>query len=64
MTTATANETTSNDTGIGRRLHDAGDRVVEVMRIDSIGALMKKHPFAALGIGFGLGYLIARVLHR
>jgi len=65
MTTATANETTShNNDGIGRRLHDAGDRVVEVMRIDSIGALMKKHPFAALGIGFGLGYLIGRVLHR
>jgi hypothetical protein len=61
----TTNQTTSDiDEGIGRRLHEAGDRVVEVMRIDSIGALMKKHPFAALGIGFGLGYLIARILHR
>ncbi len=61
----TTNETTSHiDDGIAQRLHEASDRLVEVMRIDSLGALMKKHPFAALGIGFGLGYLIARVLHR
>jgi ElaB/YqjD/DUF883 family membrane-anchored ribosome-binding protein len=70
----TTNETTSHtDDRIAKRLHEAGDRLVEIKedlasnvgtRIASLGALMKKHPFAALGIGFGLGYLIARVLHR
>lgn len=62
--TTTNQPTSHSDENIGQRLHEAGDRVVEVLRIDSIGALMKKHPFAALGIGFGLGYLIARILHR
>lgn len=62
--TTTNQSTSHSDETIGQRLHEAGDRVVEVMHIDSLGALMKKHPFAALGIGFGLGYLIARILHR
>ena len=70
----TTNENTSHtDDGIAKRLHDAGDRLVEIKgdvassvgtRIASLGALMKKHPFAAVGIGLGLGYLIGRVLHR
>lgn len=33
-------------------------------RVDSLGTLMKAHPFAALGVGLGLGYLIARIVHR
>jgi len=71
--------TTTNKTGnhpedtIGQRLQDAGERFVEIKedvannlgrRVDSLGALIKEHPLAALGIGFGIGYLIARLLHR
>ena len=71
--------TTTNKTGdhpddsIGPRLQDAGERFVEIKddvannlgsRVDSLGALIKRHPLAALGIGFGIGYLLARLLHR
>ena len=71
--------TTTNKTGnhpedtIGQRLQDAGERFVEIKedvannlgrRVDSLGALIKRHPLAALGIGFGIGYLLARLLHR
>jgi ElaB/YqjD/DUF883 family membrane-anchored ribosome-binding protein len=33
-------------------------------RVDSLGALIRQHPFAAAGIGLGIGYLVARLLHR
>jgi ElaB/YqjD/DUF883 family membrane-anchored ribosome-binding protein len=67
--------TTTNQTGslphdhVSRGVHDAdeqlaalGDRVAK--RVDSLASLMKDHPFAALGIGLGVGYLLARLLHR
>ena len=70
----TTNKTDDNpDDGIGQRLQGAGERFVEIKddvannlgrRVDSLGALIKKHPLAALGIGFGIGYLLARLLHR
>jgi hypothetical protein len=49
--------------------HETADRFVELKddlarRVDTLGTLMKAHPFAALGVGLGLGYLLARVLHR
>jgi hypothetical protein len=48
---------------------ETADRFVELRddlarRVDTLGTLMKAHPFAALGVGLGLGYLLARVLHR
>jgi ElaB/YqjD/DUF883 family membrane-anchored ribosome-binding protein len=33
-------------------------------RVDTLGTLVKTHPFAALGVGFGIGYLLARLAHR
>ena len=33
-------------------------------RLDSLGKLIQKHPLLAVGIGFGAGYLVARLLHR
>jgi ElaB/YqjD/DUF883 family membrane-anchored ribosome-binding protein len=70
--------TTTNTTGspadsIGQRLQDAGERFAEIKddvasnlgkRVDSLEALLRKHPLAALGVGLGIGYLIARLLHR
>jgi ElaB/YqjD/DUF883 family membrane-anchored ribosome-binding protein len=58
---------------LASRLQDAGERIIEFKdettktlgkRIDAMGALMKKHPIAALGLGVGTGYLLARILHR
>ena len=69
----TTNKTDSSADSIGQRLQDAGERFVEIKddvannlgkRVDSLGALIKKHPLAALGVGLGIGYLIARLLHR
>jgi len=72
MTTTT---TTGNhgDDGIGQRIEQDGHRLGEITRavarhlgarVESLGALIKEHPFAAAGIGLGIGYLIARLLHR
>jgi len=55
------------------RLQDAGEKIIDFKdettktlgkRVDALGAVMKKHPLAALGIGLGTGYLLARILHR
>ncbi len=71
--------TTTNTTGnhggetIGQRIEQAGDRFVQIKddvtknlgtRVESLGALIKDHPFAAAGIGLAIGYLAARLLHR
>ena len=54
-------------------LHDAGEHVVDFKddaardlgrRVDGLGALMKKHPLLAIGIGVTTGYVLARILHR
>lgn len=71
--------TITNKTGnhggeaISQRIEQAGDRLVEIKdhvtkslgtRVESLGALIKDHPFAAAGIGLAIGYLAARLLHR
>lgn len=33
-------------------------------RVDTLGILAKAHPLAALGVGLGVGYLLARLVHR
>jgi ElaB/YqjD/DUF883 family membrane-anchored ribosome-binding protein len=72
MTTTNKTDTHSDDR-IGQRIEQAGDRLIEIKqevtrslgtRIESLGGLIKDHPFAALGIGLGIGYLAARILHR
>lgn len=61
------------DETIGQRIEQAGDRFVQIKdnvtknlgtRVESLGALIKDHPFAAAGIGLAIGYLAARLLHR
>ena len=61
------------DDTIGQRVHEASDRLVELKdevaqqverRVDSLAVLIKDHPFAAIGVGLGIGYLIARIVHR
>jgi len=70
----TTNKTANNlEEGVDQRLHDAADRLSEMKddvaknlheRVDSLGTLMKAHPLAAIGIGVGIGYLLARLVHR
>lgn len=71
--TITNKTATHGDDGIAQRIGQAGDRIVEIKddvakhigsRVESLGALIKRHPFAAMGIGLGIGYLAARILHR
>jgi ElaB/YqjD/DUF883 family membrane-anchored ribosome-binding protein len=38
-------------------------KIVE-SRFDALGKMIQQRPFMAVGIGFGLGYVIARLLHR
>jgi ElaB/YqjD/DUF883 family membrane-anchored ribosome-binding protein len=49
--------------------HETAERFVELKdgvakRVDTLGALIQQHPLAALGIGLGIGYLLARLVHR
>jgi len=62
-----------SDDSLGQQVEQAGDRAVEIKdeiarqlaaRVESLGTLIREHPFAAAGIGFGIGYLVARLLHR
>lgn len=61
------------DDSVGQRIEQASERLVEIKndvartvgtRVKSLGALIQDHPFAALGIGLGIGYLAARIVHR
>jgi len=72
MTTTTKTQSHGDD-GISQRLEEAGARLVEIRdevainlgnRVDSLGKVIRKHPLAAVGVGFGLGYLLARIVHR
>ena len=63
----------SGDDNLGHRIEDASERLGEIRhevvrnlttRVESLGALIKDHPFAAAGIGLGIGYLAARLVHR
>jgi len=48
------------------RLMDAKDVAVDRggAALNRIGALIKEHPIAAIGIAFGVGYLTVRMLRR
>jgi ElaB/YqjD/DUF883 family membrane-anchored ribosome-binding protein len=64
---------TNSEDGLGQRLHDATDQILDVkqqvvknltQQAGDLEALIKKHPLLAIGIGLGIGYLIARLVHR
>jgi len=66
----TKNETTED---LMSRLKDAGERIIEFKdetqktlgkRVDTLGDLMKEHPLLAVGVGLGVGYVLARIIHR
>jgi ElaB/YqjD/DUF883 family membrane-anchored ribosome-binding protein len=48
------------------RAIDAKDVALENGRaaLDRVGALVKEHPFAALAIAFGVGYVTIRMLRK
>ena len=52
---------------------DTADRVAELKdevihaveaRLDALGKAIQKHPLLAVGIGVGIGYVLARLLRR
>jgi ElaB/YqjD/DUF883 family membrane-anchored ribosome-binding protein len=51
---------------IKERLVDAKDMAFDRGKegINRVGALIKEHPIAAIGIAFGIGYLTVRMLRR
>ena len=53
-------------TTITNKTTELQDAVTEKLteRVDALGELIRKHPLAAVGIGLGVGYLIARLVHR
>jgi len=44
-------------------LRDEAIRAIEE-RVAALGKAIQKHPLLAVGIGFGAGYVVARLLHR
>jgi ElaB/YqjD/DUF883 family membrane-anchored ribosome-binding protein len=49
-----------------QRVAELKDEAIHVIedRVEALGNAIQKHPFAAVGIGIGIGYLLARLLHR
>jgi len=45
---------------------DVKDQAVEKggLALERAGALIKEHPIAAIGIAFGVGYIVVRMLKR
>ena len=67
MTKKTADDVVANLADEAReRVAELEDKVVHAVetRLDSFAKLIQKHPLLAVGIGFGAGYLVARLLHR
>ncbi len=59
------------ETGVSEMLHDASARLVDFKddslatlgkRVDMVGKMIKKHPFAAVGISLGAGFVISRIV--
>jgi ElaB/YqjD/DUF883 family membrane-anchored ribosome-binding protein len=44
-------------------LKDEAIHAIEA-RLEALGKAIQKHPLLAVGIGFGVGYVVARMLHR
>ena len=44
-------------------LRDEAIRAIEE-KVAALGKAIQKHPLLAVGIGFGAGYVVARLLHR
>ena len=69
----TTNKAGTESDSVGQRIEQASNRIGDIKdsvvnnlekRVGSLGAMIEDHPFAAVGIGLGVGYLIARLLHR
>jgi ElaB/YqjD/DUF883 family membrane-anchored ribosome-binding protein len=69
-----SNKTASNgEHSFGERLHDAGERlgdfkddVAKTMgrQVKSLRSVLKEHPVLGVAAAIGIGYLIARLVHR
>lgn len=74
MTTATTTTTTppasqppTSTTETAReRAEDIAGRAKQHAQslAQDLGALMRRHPFATVAVGLGVGYVLARLLHR
>lgn len=65
----TTTETTTQNpeaTPAEQRLADLKKAAAEHVSatLDLVTKAIKEHPLVAVGIGFGVGYVLARILHR
>jgi len=72
MTTIKKSVRETND-AMSELLHEAGDRIAELKdesmrtlgkRLGDLGGAMRQRPLLAIGLGIGLGYVLARIVHR
>lgn len=66
MATSTFEKVSNGISHAGERIVDFKDEAARSLgkRVDALGAMMKRHPFASIGIGLGAGYVLARIIHR
>lgn len=73
MTTRTKKTTEDSEQAASELVDEAAERVAELKdeaihmleeRLAALGKAIQKHPLLAVGIGFGIGYVVARLLHR
>ena len=48
------------------RVSELKDEAIHMIeeRLDALGKAIRKRPLLAVGIGIGIGYVLARLLHR
>jgi len=73
MTTTIKKPVREAEAAVSELLNEAGDRIAELRdesirtlgkRLGELGSAMQQRPFLTIGIGIGLGYVLARILHR
>jgi hypothetical protein len=65
-TESTTQDTTHPEAAGAERLADLKKAASEHFSagVDLVTKAIKEHPLVAVGIGFGIGYVLARILHR
>ncbi len=65
-TTPASQPPTSTTEATRERVEDLAGRAKQHAQslVQDLGGLMRRHPFATVAVGLGVGYVLARLLHR